>query len=133
MGFEPGSLREREDLPTVEPPCCGEVDVLDTGVGEAQFGSYQPIGQALVGTNGDLPVEHQAEPFIAAEIVALRLVAQFAISCRHAGQAESEHLVEGNHPRQPKSQRRSRRDYSMFKVGLADNGISLKWSCGSTE
>lgn len=56
MGFEPGSLREREDLPTVEPPCCGEVDVLDTGVGEAQFGGYQPIGQTLVGTNGDLPV-----------------------------------------------------------------------------
>ncbi len=85
MGLEPFALGKREELSAVEAARGGEVDVLDASIGETQFGDCKPVGQSLVAAHGHLPIKHQAEPFIAVEIAALRLIGQVAICCRHAG------------------------------------------------
>lgn len=73
----------------------GEVDVLDAGVGKAQPGNGETVGQTLVGTHGDFTIEHQAKPLVAAEIVGVALVGQVLVGGGHSAKTESLHLVEG--------------------------------------
>ena len=93
--LDPLALCQREDLTAVEAAACGEVDVFDTGVGEAQPGVAQPVGEAFVGPCRDFPVEHEAEPFIAIESLARVLSGESLPGVGHACQAKRGHLVEG--------------------------------------
>lgn len=46
--------------------------------GKAQLGGGELVPDALVGTHGDLAVEYQAEPLVAAELIGAALFVQFA-------------------------------------------------------
>jgi len=65
-------LGEQQGITPIEATARGEVDILDAGIDEAQLGRRKPIGQAPVGTHSSFAIQHQAQPFIAAEIAGAR-------------------------------------------------------------
>jgi hypothetical protein len=87
-------LRQLQGIAPVKAAAGCEVDVFDTSIDEAQLGRSQPIGQAPVGAHGGFAIEHQAEPFVAAEIGGMVLFGQLPIGRRHSGKTEDLHLVE---------------------------------------
>jgi hypothetical protein len=64
---QPRALRELQDVASIEPAPASEVDVFDTGVGEAQLCCGQAVGQTPIGAHGNFAIQQQSEPFVAAE------------------------------------------------------------------
>jgi hypothetical protein len=95
MSLQPCPLRKRQSVAAIETTMSGKVDVLDAGVGKAELRCRKPVGQALVGSQSRFPIEHQAEPLVAAEITAVALSSKFAIGRCHSGKAKGLHLLEG--------------------------------------
>ncbi len=93
LGLDPVALCQREDLPSIEPPAGGEVDIFDAGVGKAHLRVTEPVGEALVGPGCGFPVEHEPQPFIALERLAWILFGQCLPGVCHACQAKRGHLV----------------------------------------
>jgi hypothetical protein len=93
IGLEPGALGEREDIAPVDAAMHGEVDIFDAGVGKAQLGTGQPVGQPPVSTACDLPVEHQPKPLVPGQIAGSVLVGDVAPRSRHAGKPQGMHLI----------------------------------------
>jgi hypothetical protein len=57
-------LSKRQHVAPVETAMSGKIDVFDRCICEAQLCCSEPVAQALVGSQRDLPVEHQSEPFV---------------------------------------------------------------------
>ena len=87
-------MRQLQGITPIEPAAGSEVDVFDTGLGEAQFGRGQAVGQAPVGAHGGFTIQHQSEPFVATEIGGIVLFGQLPVGDRHSGQTERVHLLE---------------------------------------
>ena len=94
LRFQPGALCQLQSITSIEPAPAAEVDVFDAGVGEAQLGRGQAIGQTPVGPHGSFPIQHQSQPFVAAEIGGFVLFGQLPVGGSHAGQTERVHLIE---------------------------------------
>ena len=53
--------------------------------GKRSFADGEPVADALVGAHGDLAIEHQAEPLVAAEFAGAVLFGKLPPGGRHAG------------------------------------------------
>ena len=95
VGLEPFALGEGEDIAAVEAAGGIEVDILDAGLGEAQPGQPEAVGEPPVGACCGFAVEHEGEPFLAVEFGCLALFGHVAPGFGHALEAEGMHLVEG--------------------------------------
>lgn len=89
MRLQPFALGRAPWCCAGEPARRGKVDVFDASFGKAQLGGGEPVPEALLGTHGNLAVEHQAEPLVAAELIGAALFSQLPPGGGHAGQAEA--------------------------------------------
>ena len=93
FGLQPSALGELQDVASIETTSASEVDIFDAGVREAQLCCGQAVGQTPIGAHGNFAIQHQSEPFVAAERGGIVLLGQLPIGGRHSGKTERLHLV----------------------------------------
>ncbi len=59
LGFQPSALGKLQGITPIETAACREVDVFDAGVGKAQLGYSQSVGQTPIGAYGNFAIQHQ--------------------------------------------------------------------------